>query len=74
VAAWWQLRPTDEGDGSGYTGMALHVKRYHGTAIENTEFQGRLLPFLITQGVGWASEFTKTTPQTSKTKRTIPRT
>jgi hypothetical protein len=74
VAAWWQLRPTDKGDGEGYTGMALHVKRYHGTVIDNTEFQGPLLPFLIRQAIEWASEFTKAAPQTSKTKRVIPRT
>jgi hypothetical protein len=73
VAAWWQLRPTDNGDGKGYTGIALHVKRYHDTHIEDREFLGTDLDALIAEGTTWASEFTKAEQQTSKTKRVIPR-
>ena len=74
VAAWWQLRPTDKGDGNGYTGMCLHVKRYHDEHIEQQEFLGTDLGDLLAKGTAWAAETTKTAPQTSKTKRVIPRT
>jgi len=74
VAAWWQLRPTDTGDGKGYTGMALHAKRANGTTIESNEFLGKFLPDLVADAIRWCSETTKAAPQTSKTKRVIPRT
>jgi hypothetical protein len=74
TAAWWNLRPTDAGDGKGYTGMALFVKRFNGPHIEQTEFQGPFLPDLVDKGIAWASETTKAPQETSKTKRVIPRT
>lgn len=73
VAAWWQLRPTDKGDGHGYTGMALHVKRANGTTMESTEFLGTDLDDLIIDATVWCQGASKTAPQTSKTKRVIPR-
>jgi hypothetical protein len=74
VAAWWQLRPTDKGDGAGYTGMALFVKRFNGSHIEQTEFQGTDLGEMIIDATVWCQGASKTAPQTSKTKRVIPRT
>jgi hypothetical protein len=73
TAGWWNLRPTDQGDGRGYTGMALFVKRHNGSQIEQREFQGAFLPDLVDEATAWAAETTKDAPQTSKTKRVIPR-
>jgi hypothetical protein len=73
TAAWWQLRPTDKGDGHGYTGIALLVKRFNGPHTEQQEFQGAFLPDVVAEGARWAAETTKLPQQTSKTKRVIPR-
>jgi hypothetical protein len=70
VCGWWQLRPSDKGDGHGYSGMTLTVKA---VTADTTSFQGDDLDDLIIDATVWCQQFTKLPQQTSKTKRVIPR-
>ena len=72
VAGHWLVRPTDKGDGHGYSGMALWVQSVSG---EVTEFQGTDLDDLIVDATLWCQQFTKLAQPTNQTtaKRVIPR-
>jgi hypothetical protein len=72
IATWWQMRPSDRGDGQGYTGYHLLVKMSNGTTIETKEFQNDDLQVAIAEAVAWCKPFVKL-PEEPKKKRTIKR-
>lgn len=76
VAGWWQIRPTDRGDGQGYSGFAMYVKPKN-MPMKATEIMSDDLQDLIDRATDWCHGMLKdATPQpTSKTtsKRVIPR-
>jgi hypothetical protein len=71
IAAWWQMRPSDRGDGQGYTGYHLLVKVGAGGHIETTEFQSEELQDVIDDAVSWCKQYVKQPEQPKK--RTIKR-
>ena len=76
VAGWWGLRPTDKGDGRGYTGMALTVKQKGNPMAAAVEFQGDDLQSLVRRAVAWCGEqavIEQPTSNSTKPKRVIKR-
>jgi hypothetical protein len=71
IAAWWQMRPSDKGDGHGYTGYHLLVKVGNGGQIETEEFESDDLQAVIDKGVAWCKPYVKLPEQPKK--RTIKR-